>query len=184
MGVPHLSHDPLALPPLHRVNHHPEVLALKIRLLKHMQHQGLDEQLKGSEGRLVEDIQQSKDRSTSTSAAAVSFISAATLRAASSSKASLHFPLPLSDVSRFLLRWSCDLLLRLSLLHVDLLLRLSLRSLDELLYLSLLSLDLLLTRSFLSIDLFLPLSVLSLPSLDLLLCFESFLLVSLLLWLS
>jgi hypothetical protein len=184
MGVPHLSHDPLALPPLHRVNHHPEVLALKIRLLKHMQHQGLDEQLKGSEGRLVEDFQQSKDRSTSTSAAAVSFISAATLRAASSSKASLHFPLPLSDVSRFLLRWSCDLLLRLSLLHVDLLLRLSLRSLDELLYLSLLSLDLLLTRSFLSIDLFLPLSVLSLPSLDLLLCFESFLLVSLLLWLS
>jgi hypothetical protein len=182
MGVHHLSHDPLALPPLHRVNHHPEVLALKIRLLKHMQHQSLDEQLKGREGQLIEDFQQSKDRSTSTSAAAVSFISAATLRAASSSKASLLFPLPFSDVSRFLPRWSCDRLLRLSLL--DLLLRLSLRSLEELLYLSLLSLDLLLTRSFLSIDLFLPLSVLSLPSLDLLLCFESFLLVSLLLWLS
>jgi hypothetical protein len=59
MGVPHLSHDPLALPPLHRVNHHPEVLALKIRLSKHMQHQSLDEQLKGREGGLVEDFQQS-----------------------------------------------------------------------------------------------------------------------------
>ena len=144
-------------------------------------HATSDEQLTGREGRLVDDFQQLEDIITSTSAAAVSLISAATLRAASSSNASLLFPLPFSDVSRFLLRWSCDLLLRLSLLPVDLLLRLSLRSLDELLYLSLLSSDLLLTRSFLSIDLFLPLFVLSLPSLDLLLCFESFLLVSLLL---
>ena len=135
-------------------------------------------------GRFLNDFRQSYDTITSTSAAAVFFISAATWRAASSSKISLLFPLPFSDISRFLLRWSCDLLLRLSLLSSDLFLRRSLRSFDKLLYLSRLSLDLLRKRSSLSIDLFLPLSVLSLPSLDLLLCLKSFLLVSLLLWLS